>query len=228
MVYIMRKQKIKNTIKIAFATAIFLTAILNYDYLSNLDIRAMIAGASTIFIAELMIFDVYAIKAVLMVIPASLIYISVGMAFDWKRAVIINLLGIAIEVTVTYFMGKFLGKETVENKIRNSKSGDKFFLMLDKNRNLAVLLMRLIPAFPIDFSSLFMGAFDFNFLPYILLSILGIAPRVIAFTILGDGIYELIPMKYIVLIAICAIPIAIIALFLRKFLNKKKKSKEIQ
>ena len=224
----MKKDTAKNIIKIVIAAAVFVTAIVNYDYLSNLDIRVLIAGASSLFIAELIILGVYAVKAVLMVIPASLIYISVGMAFDWKRAVIVNLIGIAVEVTVTFFMGKFLGKDAVEKKIRNTKAGDKFFSMLDKNTNAAIFLMRLIPAFPIDFSSLFMGAFDFKFLPYLLLSVLGIAPRVIAFTILGDGIYDLIPMKYIVLAAICAIPIVIIILLVKKYVGKRKKSEENQ
>ena len=224
----MKRETVKNIIKIAVAAAIFVTAIVNYDFLSNLDIRTLIAGASSIFIAELIILGVYAVKAVMMVVPASLIYISVGMAFDPKRAVIVNLLGIALEVTVTYFLGKFLGKDAVEKKIRNTKAGDKFFTMLDKNRNAAIFLMRFIPAFPIDFSSLFMGAFDFKFFPYLILSVLGIAPRVIAFTVIGEGIYELIPMKYIVLAVICAIPVVTAVLLIKKFVVKKKKSEEIQ
>ena len=224
----MKKETVKNIIKIAVAAAIFVTAIVNYDFLSNLDIRTLIAGASSIFIAELIILGVYAVKAVMMVVPASLIYISVGMAFDPKRAVIVNLLGIALEVTVTYFLGKFLGKDAVEKKIRNTKVGEKFFTMLDKNRNAAIFLMRFIPAFPIDFSSLFMGAFDFKFFPYLIFSVLGIAPRVIAFTVIGEGIYELIPMKYIVLAVICAIPVVTAVLLIKKFVVKKKKSEEIQ
>ena len=224
----MKKETVKNIIKIAVAAAIFVTAIVNYDFLSNLDTRTLIAGASSIFIAELIILGVYAVKAVMMVVPASLIYISVGMAFDPKRAVIVNLLGIALEVTVTYFLGKFLGKDAVEKKIRNTKVGEKFFTMLDKNRNAAIFLMRFIPAFPIDFSSLFMGAFDFKFFPYLIFSVLGIAPRVIAFTVIGEGIYELIPMKYIVLAVICAIPFVSAVLLIKKFVVKKKKSEEIQ
>ena len=224
----MKKETVKNIIKIAVAAAIFVTAIVNYDFLSNLDIRTLIAGASSIFIAELIILGVYAVKAVMMVVPASLIYISVGMAFDPKRAVIVNLLGIALEVTVTYFLGKFLGKDAVEKKIRNTKVGDKFFTMLDKNRNAAIFLMRFIPAFPIDFSSLFMGAFDFKFFPYLIFSVLGIAPRVITFTVIGEGIYELIPMKYIVLAVICAIPVVTAVLLIKKFVVKKKKSEKIQ
>ncbi len=222
----MKKESVKNIIKLILAAAVFVTAIVNYDYLSKLDVRVLIAGASSLLAAELIVLGVYAVKAVLMVIPASLVYISVGMAFDTKRAVIINLIGIAVEVIITFFMGKFLGKDSVEKRIRNTKSGDKFFSMLEKNQNAAIFLMRFIPAFPIDFSSLFMGAFDFKFLPYLLLSVLGIAPRVIAFTILGDGIYDLIPMKYIVIAAICAIPVAIAVLLIKKYGDKKKKPKE--
>ena len=142
----MKKETVKNIIKIVVAAAIFVTAIVNYDFLSNLDIRTLIAGASSIFIAELIILGVYAVKAVMMVVPASLIYFSVGMAFDPKRAVIVNLLGIALEVTVTYFLGKFLGKDAVEKKIRSTKAGDKFFTMLDKNRNAAI--------FPVSYTHL--------------------------------------------------------------------------
>ena len=222
----MKKETVKNIIKIVFAVAIFVTAIVNYDYLSNLDVRVLIAGASSLLIAELIILGVYSVKAVLMVIPASLIYISVGMAFDTKRAVIVNLLGIAIEVTVTFFMGKFLGKDAVEKKIRNTKAGDKFFSMLDKNRNVAVFLMRFIPAFPIDFSSLFMGAFDFKFLPYFLMSLLGILPRVIMLTVLGMGVYNLIPMKYIIIGVIILIPCAVIGVLIKNIADKKKAAKE--
>lgn len=220
----MNKDKILNIIKIVVAAAIFVTAILNYKTLSNIDIRLLIASASSLLIAELLVLGVYVVKAVLLVLPASLIYISVGVAMDWKRAVALNLIGIAVEVTVTYFLGKFLGKSAVEKKLNGTKMGDKLLNMQDKNKNLAIFTIRLLPAFPIDFSSLFMGAFDFKFLPYLLFSVLGIAPRVVAFTILGDKIYDLIPMKYIVLVAIAAIPIAAIVILIKKKLPKKEHS----
>ena len=220
----MKKEKVLNILKIVLAAAIFLAAVLNYKTLSNIDVRLLIASASSLLVAELMILGVYVVKAVLLVLPASVIYISVGVAMDWKRAVAINLIGICIEVTVTYFLGKFLGKSTVEKKLKGTKMGDRLLNMQNKNKNLAIFTIRFVPAFPIDFSSLFMGAFDFKFLPYFLFSVLGIAPRVIAFTILGDKIYDLIPMKYIVLIAIAAIPVAVIAMIIKKKLPKKSEA----
>ena len=217
-----KKDKILNIIKIAVAAAIFVTAALNYKTLSELDIRLLVAGASSLAVAILLIFGVYIVKAVLLVLPASVIYISVGVALDTKTAVLVNVAGIAIEVFITYFLGKFLGKDTVEKKLRGTKGGDKLLSMKDKNKNLATFIIRFVPAFPIDFSSLFMGAFDFNFLPYFLCSVAGLAPRVIAFTILGDKIYDLIPMKYIVLAAICAIPVAGVVVIVKNALAKKK------
>lgn len=217
-----KKDKILNIIKIAVAAAIFITAAVNYETLSNIDIRLLVASASSLTVALLLILGVYVVKAVLLVLPASVIYISVGVALDWKTAVLVNMLGIAIEVVITYFLGKFLGKDAVEKKLKGTKGGDKLLSMKDKNKNLATFIIRFVPAFPIDFSSLFMGAFDFKFLPYFLCSVAGIAPRVIAFTILGDKIYDLIPMKYIVLVAIAAIPVAGIAVAVKKIFAKKK------
>lgn len=217
-----KKDKILNIIKITVAAAIFVTAVLNYKTLSEIDIRLLVASASSFAVAVMLILGVYVVKAILLVLPASVIYISVGVALDTKTAVIVNVIGIAIEVVITYFLGKFLGKDAVEKKLRGTKGGDKLLSMKDKNKNLATFIIRFIPAFPIDFSSLFMGAFDFKFLPYFLCSVAGLAPRVIAFTILGDKIYDLIPMKYIVLIAICAIPVAGVAVVIKKLVGKKR------
>ncbi len=218
-----KRDKILNILKIAVAATIFIVAALNYKTLSELDIRLLVASASSFAVAVMLIFGVYIVKAILLVLPASVIYISVGVALDTKTAVLVNVIGIAIEVVITYFLGKFLGKDTVEKKLKGTKGGDKLLSMKDKNKNLATFIIRFVPAFPIDFSSLFMGAFDFKFLPYFLCSVAGLAPRVIAFTILGDKIYDLIPMKYIILIAICAIPVAGIAVAVKKVAGKKHK-----
>lgn len=219
------KELILNIIKVAVALTIVIIATVNHDTLSTLDVRELIASASSIYIAAAIILGVYFVKAILLVLPASLIYISVGLALDTKTALLINMLGIIIEVTVTYFLGKFLGKSAVEKKLRGTKGGDKLLSMKDKNKNTATLIIRFIPAFPIDFSSLFMGAFDFKFLPYFICSVIGLAPRVIGFTILGDGLYEIlkiVPPKYIAIAVAVIVPIVAAVLIIRKRTKKEK------
>lgn len=218
------KNKILKILKILLAATLLTVIIINYDTLSNLDIRQLIAGAESVTLATAMVIGVYFVKSMVFVVPASLIYISVGMAFEPKQAILINTVGIIVEITATYFLGKFLGKDAVEKKLRGNKAGEKLLNMKSKSKNLMIFTIRFT-GIPIDFSSLFMGAFDFNFLPYFFLSLLGILPRVLLLTIIGEGFYELIPMKYIITAVIIIIPVAAVGIVLKKIISRKKGEK---
>ncbi|MCM1364274.1 MAG: VTT domain-containing protein [Faecalibacterium sp.] len=219
-------EKTKNTLKVllrvAIAMIIFVVAIVNYDKLKNIDVRALVESSSSVIFAVAAILGIYLVKSVLFVIPASLVYISVGMAFSPWQAILINLAGIIIEVVVTYFLGVFLGGEYVNNLLAKSKGGRKI-LDMEMNNNFPVLLgIRFLPVFPIDFVSLFWGASKCKFPRYFFASVLGIMPRVILFTILGDGIYDYIPIHLIVKIIICAIPVAVIVYLIKHFVSARK------
>ena len=130
------KNKLLNVFKILLAAALLTVIILNYDYLSNLDIRELISSASSVFAAAAIVLGVYFLKSLVFVVPASLIYVSVGMAFDTKTALLINTVGIALEVTATFIMGRFLGKDAVEKKLSGTKAGNKLLNMKSKNKSL--------------------------------------------------------------------------------------------
>ncbi len=194
-------------IKLTVAAVLFVFAVSNYDALSNVDVRALVDGASSIAGACAAILGVYFIKGLVFIVPASLIYTSVGMAMDTAVAVAVNLCGIALEVSVTYVLGRILGGEYVEGLLQKSKGGRKLLGMKNKNRYSALAVIRFLPVFPIDFASLFLGSGKLPFVPYFLISVLCIAPRVIAFTILGDGLYDYIPMDLLVKLAVGSIPV---------------------
>lgn len=215
-------KKITNILKAVFAAALFIAIIINYDKLSNLDIRELISGAGSVASAVTIILGVYFLKSLVFVVPASLIYISVGMAFSPAAAIAINFAGIMIEITSTYIMGRILGKDAVEKKLSSNKAGQKLLNMKSKSRNLMIFTIRFT-GIPIDFSSLFMGAFDFKFIPYFFLSLLGLLPRVGLFTVIGDGFYDLIPMKYIITAVVIAIPVGAAAVIIKSVVSKKKK-----
>lgn len=221
------KEKFLNVLKILFAAALLTAIILNYDYLANLDVRELISSANSVLAAAALVLGVYFLKSLVFVVPASLIYVSVGMAFDTKTALLINTVGIAIEVTATFIMGRFLGKDAARKKLSGTKAGDKLLNMKTKNKSLFVFGARFA-GIPIDFSSLFFGAFDFKFLPYFFMSLLGILPRVVMLTVLGMGVYNLIPMKYIVIGAMVLIPCAVAGFLVKIIINKKNAVKEKQ
>ena len=94
--------------------------------------------------------------------------------------------------------------------------------MKGKTKGSALFTARLLPVFPIDFFSLFLGSIKYPFLPYLLLSVLGVAPRVVLFTLMGEKAYDLIPMAWILRIVLVLIPIAAVAVVVRTLLKRRK------
>lgn len=216
------KSTLKALIRVAVAMIIFVLAVINYDKLKNIDVRALVEGSSSVLIAVLTIWGVYFTKSILFIIPASLIYISTGMAFPPVTASLISLAGIIIEVTVTYLLGLFLGGEYVNKQLEKTKAGKKILDMKLNDSFLALLPIRALPVFPIDFVSLFWGASKCGFFRYFFASVIGIMPRVVLFTILGDGIYDYIPIHLIIKIIIFSIPVGAAIYLIRHFIRLKK------
>ena len=96
-------------------------------------------------------------------------------------------------------------------------------LQKTKTKNSFLFVARVVPAFPIDFTSLFLGSSNYKFIPYLLISLLGIYPRVLLFTIIGDSIYKYIPKEFIIKLIIVAIPAAVIGFLIYTFVKKRKK-----
>ncbi len=218
------KSVISLIIKLILITAVAVSVILNYDKLINIDVRAIAEQSASPFLAWASVIGIYALKGAVFVIPASLIYISVGMAFQPMQAILINLIGISAEITVSYIFGVLVGGEYVKKLLKKSKGGNKLLTLKEKNKFLSVLAIRFIPVFPIDFSGLFFGSAKMNFFSYFISSLLGIAPRVILFTLLGDKAYDYIPMKLIIALIICCIPICA-AVITVKWVREKRSEK---
>lgn len=218
-----KKEIVKLIIKLTVIAVIAVLVIINYNTLTNIDIRQLVSSSKNELTAGAAVVGIYGLKGIVFVIPAMLVYVSVGMAFSPVKACIVNMLGIAVEVTVSYLFGLFLGGEYVENLLKKNRGGRKILELKEQNKQSSVFIVRFLPVFPIDFTSLFFGSVKFPFPKFLIFSILGIAPRVILFTILGDKVYDYIPMKLIITIIIALLPVAAIAVLVKWFVSKKKK-----
>lgn len=218
-----KKELLPLLLRIGVLAVIFVAVALNYDRLVNLDVRALVAAAPGEALAVAVAVGIFGLKGLTFVIPAMLVYVSVGMAFNTATAVLISLAGIALEVTVTYWLGRALGGEYVTKLLKKVKGGDKILGMKNTSKFSTVFVVRLI-ALPIDFSSLFFGSMKTPFFRCVLFSVLGIAPRVVAFTLLGDSVYEYIPMPLIVKAVLVLVPIAAAAFIVRWLVSPKKKA----
>ncbi len=207
--------------------SVFIIALIiwKYEDLQNIDIRALVDSSSSVIAAVAAIWGVYLLKSVTLVLPASLIYIAVGMCFPAHWAVLINAVGIMAEVSASYLFGVIMGGPYVKNKLEKNKYGEKILSLQEKNKLSAIFIIRVLPVFPIDIVSLLLGAVRMKFLQYFLVSLGGILPRVILFTILGDGIYDYFPMQKIVLVGAILIPVALVA-WIIKYAVKMSKAED--
>ncbi len=214
-------------VRIIVSVFIIAVIIWKYDDLKNMDIRALVEASTSIFSGVAAVWGVYLLKSIVFVVPASLVYIAVGMAFPTHWAILINAVGIFIEICATYLFGVIMGGPYVINKLEKSKHGDKILKLHGKNKLSAIFAIRVLPVFPIDLVSLFLGAVRMRFLPYLLISLGGILPRVILFTILGDGLYDYIPMNKLMLIAAIILPIALVIWVVRYAIKSGKKEENL-
>ncbi len=196
-------------IRLIIAVAILVVIAVNFKTLQSLDVRALVESAASLPLQLAVVIGIYAVKGIVLVVPASLVYIAVGVSLPTGWAVAVNIAGIFVELSVTYLMGIILGGPYVTKKLSESKSGKRILNTYEKHDKSGIFIMRII-GLPIDFCSLFLGAMRSRFFPYLLTSAAGILPRVILFTILGDKVYDLIPMQYVVIAGTVIIAIALI------------------
>lgn len=210
--------------------SVFIIAIIiwKYEDFKTMDIRGLVEASSSALMAVATIWGIYLLKSMVFVIPASLIYIAVGMAFPAHWAILINAVGIFIEVSVSYLFGRIMGGDYVTNKLKKVKYGDKILELHGKNKLSAIFAIRFIPVFPIDLVSLFLGAVKMKFSTYFLISVGGILPRVILFTILGDGLYDYVPMDKIALVAAILLPVALIIWVIKYAVKTNKAEKKAE
>lgn len=156
-----------------------------WPLLQELPIRELVEQEENQLIVVLIVITLFVSKSILFFLPVKLIYISAGVALPLGFALIVNLVGVFLEISLTYFYGRFLGQDIVQKIInRYPQISEKLKKGAAKDIYL-IFFLRLAPV-AIEPVSLFMGSTNFNYFRYSLASILGFAPKLLLFTVIGD------------------------------------------
>jgi len=161
---------------------------------------------------------IYALKAVVMVIPIPVLYVAAGVIFPWTWALAVTCMGLIVALTLGYLNGRGLGEDKVEEFIKKHPKVEAF--LKDRGDNLSYLcfLSRLIPL-PFDLLSMLYGAIKMPFSKYVTMSLLGVTPKAIPFILTATHISNPLSPEFIAPFTISLLIILGI-LVLQK--NKKK------
>lgn len=128
----------------------------------------------------------FALKSVDFLINSGILFAADGIMFPLPAALLINLLGIVIMVTPTYFLGRMWGTSVIEHLHRKYPKLRTIDLGEDGGSLAAAILLRSV-GLPIQAGSLYMGASNYSFGRFLLGSVLGLLPAMIPFTVMGES-----------------------------------------
>lgn len=174
-------------------------------------------------LAALVLLSVYCFKALVMVIPVVVLYISAGVIFPLGWAIFITYLCLACEVSIGYALGKRLGQHKVKDLMNNHEKLQRFFDLYGHNQLTACFLARLIPL-PIDMVSLFFGAAGHSFPRFLLLSLLGVTPHMIPYVCAGQAIMHPWSKEFLVPFGLCLVLAVVLFVFSEQLMKRRKKA----
>lgn len=174
--------------------------------------------------AALFMVLLYIVKTLLVFPPIMVLQIAVGLYFPTAVAILINIIGIAVEFTVGYGIGKFIGFNATD-KLFKKYPKVRDMVESDKNRLFISYILRALNMLPMDVVSMYLGTAGFKFSIYIVGSVLGSLFGIVAATVIGMSLTDPTSVAFI---AACAASLTLSALscLIYYILTHKKTKKD--
>ncbi len=218
----------KNLLKL-FAVIVFLVVVfLVRDQILELDLEGLVVERENILKATLIIWGLFLLKALIFIIPIKLIYIAAGIVLPLYSAILVNLIGVSMGMTLTFFLGYSLGKDFVERMMDRFPRVKKVLDFSAEKEEVVAFILRLLPI-SLESVSLTLGASGNRFGRYLLASLLGVLPKLIFFTLMGEALVRpLTPALIAGMVILGVFWVFILLRVRRKFLPGQKVQSEEQ
>ncbi|KMT20830.1 TVP38/TMEM64 family protein [Clostridium cylindrosporum] len=154
------------------------------------------------------------IRPIFIIIPAWIFAVVSGVIYGPLMGTFYSLIGIFLSATVSFYLARFLGRDFLVHFL-----GKKFHKMDEKlkdNGFKVLFIMRVTVVFPFDPLSFMAGISNINYKTYILATMLGVIPEILAFNYLGVGLKSILSLKLLIISSIIALIIICLV-----YLNKR-------
>lgn len=158
-------------------------------------------------------------QIIVSVLPGQVFQIAAGYYFGFFMGLLYSLIGAAIGTTITYFVAKWLGADSIKVLFGNEKI-DKIVKMLNSSRAYnVVFLLYLIPGIPKDLVGYAAGISSINFRIVLFLSLIG---RIFGMSgsLLFGYLYAQKEYTMMYIVAAIAVIIFLICVIYRKKISK--------
>ena len=172
------------------------------------------------FLAALFLIALYAAKSMSVFFPLVVLYLAGALLFPLPVSLAVNLAGMAACVSVPYLVGRFSAAESVDRLREKYPKLEKLERVQQDNHFLFVLIARALGVLPGDVVSLYFGSMRLPFLPYLAGSLVGLAPTMVAVSIMGDNAANPLSPGCLIAVAVDGCLVAASFLACRRMLRK--------
>lgn len=130
----------------------------------------------------------FAVKSLSLTLPVMLLFAVTGVLFPLFPALLINIVGISITLSIPYFVGRFSGPDLTERLMAKHSRLSELRDFRSRNNFFFAFIIRAVGVLPCDVVSLYMGNTRLPYPDYILGGVLGFLPDLVCATILGAQI----------------------------------------
>ena len=141
--------------------------------------------ASTL-VALLAMLGLFLLKSVDFIMYSGILYAASGIMFPLIPALLLNLVGMVIMLSIPYAAGKIIGTPLVEQLMEKHPKLQEAAKLRSGGEVMIAVLLRAIGT-PLHVASIYMGAMGYRFDRYMLGSLLGILPEMITLTVIGTS-----------------------------------------
>lgn len=141
-------------------------------------------------LAALFIWLAFALKSLSVMFPVLLLFAVTGRMFPFPAALLINIVGIAVTLSLPYFIGRFSGEDMTKRLMVKYPKLAELRTLRSRNGFFFSFLARAVGILPCDVVSLYMGNTRLPYIQYITGGVLGFMPDLICATIVGMKITD--------------------------------------
>lgn len=162
----------------------------------------------------------YLLKGISMVFPSAILNIAAGMVFEFPFSALVSGLGIFVEYIALYVVGRFLGKDIVEEFKQKYLVVNKIDSIQNHNSFFTCFIIRIMGVVSYDMASIYLGASGVEFGGFIMGSMCGAALNIIIDGLVGKYIFNPLSWQLWVVVIIRGAVIAM-AILVKIYVSKK-------
>lgn len=223
--YIRKTLKIISTVLFtAFVCALFVLCLayreqITADQITKLTPKNQLA-------AVIFMLLVFALKSLCVFIYCGILYAACGMVFPIQLAVLVNILGTVVMTSVPYLIGRNAGSRHIEKMLKKHPKMSVLKKAQDKNSFFLSFMVRITGLLPSDLVSAYFGASGITYGKYILSTVLGFLPMIIAFSFMGMSAHDITSPAFIISAGLNLVIMILSTVIYILILKKGKKGKE--